>query len=199
MCEDSHNVSKPRGWHSRGYLPHFDGGEILQFVTIHLADALPVKVIGRWREELAREEDAAAQRELFKRRENYLDQGIGECYLRNPLISAMVRESLLRSDNVRYKLLAWVIMPNHIHFLIKPINGVSLSDIMQKFKSYTSHEANKLLDRKGKFWQEDYFDRYIRDYAHYEKTIAYIHNNPLRAGLCESHDEWQFSSAYQAK
>lgn len=68
---------------------------------------------------------------------------------------------------------------------------------MQKFKSYTAHQANKLLGRAGKFWQEDYFDRYIRDYEHFEKVIDYIELNPVKAGLCISKYDWPFGSAYK--
>ena len=186
----------PVGWHSRGYLPHYDGGEILQFITLHLGDALPRKVIEKWKKELERETDERAKIELRKRVENYLDKGCGECYLKIKEIAEQVQESLLHFDAIRYKLIARVIMPNHTHFLIKPINNPSLSEIMKKFKSFTAHEANKLLHRSGQFWQEDYFDRYIRNRDHYEKTIDYIENNPVKAGLCEKRGDWKFSSAY---
>ena len=65
----------PRGWHCRGYLPHFDGGEICQFITLHLGDALPREVVERWKMELEREKDERAKIELYKRVENYLDRG----------------------------------------------------------------------------------------------------------------------------
>jgi REP element-mobilizing transposase RayT len=87
-------------------------------------------------------------------------------------------------------------MPNHIHFLLKPFEHHSLSDIMHSIKSFTALRANKFLQRSGKFWQEDYFDRYIRNYEHYEKTIAYIENNLVKAKLCGKPNEWKFSSAY---
>src|SRR5215204_4467691 len=108
----------------------------------------------------------------------------------------MGQESLLHYHASRYKLISWVVMPNHAHFLIKPINNHSLSEIMKKFKSFTSHEANRLLQKSGKFWQADYFDRYIRNHEHFEKTIAYIENNPVKAKLCKQADEWKFGSAY---
>ena len=186
----------PKGWHSRGYLPHFDGGEICQFITFHLGDALPREVIERWKKELERETDEQAKIELYKRIENYLDKGYGECYLEIEEIAEQVQESLLHFDAVRYKLIAWAIMPNHIHFLIKPINNHSPSEIIKKFKSFTAHEANKILHKSGQFWQEDYFDRYIRNREHYEKTIDYIENNPVKARLCEKRGDWKYSSAH---
>ena len=190
------NQSVPAGWHGRGYLPHFDGGEICQFITFHLADALPQQVIQRWKLELANEKDEKTKIELDKRIENYLDRGYGKCYLRAEEIAALVQESLLHFHTIRYKLIAWIIMPNHVHFLLKPINNHSLSEIMKKFKSFTAHEANKKLHISGQFWQEDYFDRYIRNYEHYEKTINYIENNFVKAGLCKKRNDWKFSSAY---
>ena len=70
--------------------------------------------------------------------------------------------------------------------------------IIQRFKSFTSHEANKILQKSGRFWQVDYFDRYIRDYEHFEKTVNYIENNPVKAGLCEKRRDWKYSSAWNA-
>ncbi len=198
MTNLQNDEDRPKGWHNRGYLPHYDGGEICQFVTFHLADALPVKVVERWKLELAHEKDEKKQFELYKRTEKYLDQGYGKCYLKTEKVAAQIQESLIHFHTIRYKLIAWVIMPNHIHILLKPINNFSLSEIMQKFKSFTAHEANKILHRRGQFWQEDYFDRYIRDYEHYIKTIDYIENNPVKAGLCKKRSDWKFSSAYEA-
>ena len=190
------NQYQPRGWHSRGYLPHYDGGEIYQFITFHLADALPLNVIESWKLELAREKDEQKKIELYKRTEKYLDQGIGSCYLKIEEIAAHVQKSLLHFDTVRYQLIEWVIMPNHLHFLLKPIAPHTLSAIIHSIKSYTAFNANRLLQRSGKFWQEDYYDRYIRNYEHYEKTISYIRNNPVKAKLCEKPNDWKFSSAY---
>ncbi|HXG86472.1 MAG TPA: hypothetical protein VNI84_20805, partial [Pyrinomonadaceae bacterium] len=106
----------PVGWHSRGYLPHFDGGSICQFITLHLGDALPREVIEKWKLELSREKDEKAKILFYKRIEDYLDKGCGECYLQNEAIAEQIQASLPYFDAVRYKLIAWVIMPNHIHF-----------------------------------------------------------------------------------
>lgn len=188
-----------KGWHSRGYLPHFDGGAILQFITLHLGDALPPKVVERWKLELEQTKDEEAKRILSRRVEKYLDEGYGKCYLRRADIAEQMRSSLLYFDSERYKLVSWVIMPNHAHFLLKPINDFELSDIMHSIKSYTALKANRLLKRSGRFWQEDYFDRYIRNYEHFEKTINYIEMNPVKAGLCEKPSDWKFSSAFHNK
>lgn len=93
--------NQPRGWHSRGYLPHFDGSEIYQFITFHLGDALPLKVIERWKLELAHEKDDEARIELHRRTEKYLDQCSGKCYLKIEEIAANIQKSLLHFDAVR--------------------------------------------------------------------------------------------------
>jgi hypothetical protein len=111
----------PDGWHSRGYLPHFDGGEIPQFITFRLADSMPQKLLDRWREELGNESNIDADAALRKRIELYLDQGHGECYLSDERIAGLVQNSLLFFDRERYRLSVWVVMPNHAHMLITPI------------------------------------------------------------------------------
>ena len=107
----------------------------------------------------------------------------------------MVEESLLHFDGQRYRLSSWVVMPNHVHMLIMPFAEWSLSRIMKDMKSFTSREANKFLGRRGQFWMEDYFDRYIRDRKHFASAITYIENNPVKARLCARPEDWPFSSA----
>lgn len=109
----------------------------------------------------------------------------------------MVEETLIHFDDIKYKLIAYVIMPNHVHILIKPFGDHSLSSIMHSIKSYTSHEANNILRRKGFFWSKEYFDRYIRNHDHFVKTFDYIANNPVKAHLCEKYTDWRFSSSYK--
>ena len=110
-----------------------------------------------------------------------------------------MQQSLLAFDRVRYLLFAWVIMPNHTHSLLIPNESWTLRRLMQPHKSYTAHEANRVLNRIGQFWMSDYFDRFIRTPGHFEKTIRYIENNPVKAGLCSKPSDWPFSSAWFRK
>lgn len=191
----------PKGWHSRGYLPHFDGTAATQFITFRLADSLPRQVIENWQQELLQQNlpDNERQIQLQKRIERYLDQGAGACHLREPRIADLVEQSLYFFDGERYRLLAWVLMPNHAHLLLTPFADHSLTEIMRSLKSYTAHQANHLLNRSGRFWFEDYFDRYIRDGKHYAAVVRYIENNPVKAGLCTAPEEWRYSSAWWRK
>ena len=190
-----HSLEPRFGWHSRGYLPHFDGHELAQFITFRLHDALPRSVILRWREELAHERFGEVEAIMRRRVEAYLDQGHGSCYLKNSEVAAMVQSGLLFHDEAKYRLSAWVVMPNHVHLLCTPCFGYNLAQIMHSLKSYTSNEANKILGRSGHFWQKEYFDRYIRNARHFAKVVAYIENNPVKACLCEKPEDWPFSSA----
>jgi REP element-mobilizing transposase RayT len=184
------------GWHSRGYLPHFDGGEIAQTVTFRLADSLPQHVLERWKRELSKDASSEEDHILRKRIEHYLDQGYGSCALKNPRAAGLVQASLLHFDGERYRLSSWVVMPNHVHLILTPCHGWSLSRIMKDMKSFTSREVNKLVNRRGQFWMEDYFDRYVRDAKHFASAIAYIENNPVKARLCANPEDWPFSSAW---
>ena len=184
-----------QGWHSRGYLPHFDAGEVFQSITFRLFDSMPHNVLERWKTELAREKADFAD-DLRWRIEAYLDLGYGACFLSNTRIAAMLENALLFFDGERYRLSASAVMPNHVHILAAPCAGYAVSSIMHSIKSFTSQEANKILGRKGRFWFEDYFDRYIRNAKHFTNAIAYIESNPVKAGLCAHAADWRFSSAY---
>jgi REP element-mobilizing transposase RayT len=183
------------GWHSRGYLPHFDGAEITQFVTFRLADSLPQQLLDNWRTGLKEEAGANFEAALRRRIELYLDQGFGQCHLKQAGIAELVQRSLLFFDRERYRLSAWVIMPNHVHALLTPQPGHDLSRILQSLESYTANEANKLLGLSGKFWQQESFDRYIRDPEHFVSVVRYIENNPVKSRLCLRPEDWPYSSA----
>ena len=112
-----------------------------------------------------------------------------------PSVAEIIQDSLLHFDGKRYRLSAWVIMPNHVHLLLTPCGSRSLSRIIKDMKSFTSHEANKVLGRRGRLWMQDYFDRYVRNAGHCESAVAYIESNPVKARLCTKPEDWPFSSA----
>jgi REP element-mobilizing transposase RayT len=187
--------SSYKGWHSRGYLPHFDCGEISQFITFRLTGLLPAELLNSWRAMLDHLSKNEAEAELRDRIEEHLDHGTGHTWLKNPAIASVIQNALFHFDGQRYRLHSWVVMPNHIHILLTPAAGYGIPGIVHSLKSFTSNEANRLLDRKGEFWHVDYYDRYIRTEEHYYRTVEYIEMNPVKAGLCENRDKWEFSSA----
>lgn len=179
-----------RGWHERGYLPHFDKPNLTQFVTFRLADSLPAELRGEWEALLNIEDDRERRIQL----EAYLDQGRGRCELKSPDIAELVEGALRFFHGQRYDLRAWVIMPNHVHVLFQ-VGEVPMSEILESWKSYTAKEANKLLGREGQFWAEDYWDTYMRNGEHETRTTRYTEANPAKALLCPIAKDWPWSSA----
>jgi putative DNA methylase len=177
-------------WHSRGYLPHFENFESIQSLTFRLGDAVPDHVAERLAEEVNDEKGDTAYR---KRIEEYLDAGHGSCWLGRSSIADMVKGALLFNDSRHYRLHAWVIMPNHVHVLFQAIPPHELSTILGEWKSFTAHRINHLLKRKGPLWQEEYWDRYIRNAEHYQRTVDYIRNNPVKSGLVKHAEDWPYT------
>src|SRR5262245_65448367 len=101
-----------------------------------------------------REQREVALREQRRKLKKYLDRGFGECHLRDPRIAAWIEKAILHHHNKRFRLLAWVVMPNHVHVLIE-IWQTPLSNILQNWKSITAIEANRILRREGTFWQPE--------------------------------------------
>ena len=193
-------ASRPhKSWHSRGYLPYLDQPEIIQCITFRLADSVPADVIAAWKSELALKGREATSdprcAELRGRIERYAGQGHGACWLREERIAGQVEDALLHYDGVRYRLLSWVIMPNHVHAMIETTPGFPLEAVVHSWKSFTAKQVNKILGRSGQVWEEDYFDRYIRDENHLSTVVDYIEQNPVKAGLVDTASDWRWSSA----
>jgi REP element-mobilizing transposase RayT len=191
------------GWHERGYLPHCDKPGLVQFITFRLWDSLPASRRSEWEHWLShsahehhqeRNLSGASLREQRIRLEEYLDRSLGECYLRNESVAALAEQTLRHHHGRHFQMLAWVIMPNHIHALIE-IGSVPLGKTVQNWKSIIAVSANKLLGRTGRFWQPEYWDRYMRDTEQTRKAICYIENNPVKAKFCRTPEAWPFSSA----
>jgi len=178
-----------RGWHERGYLPHFDAGAVVQTVTFRLADSLPREFY----------EKAAAvasnDKERFFILEKGIDQDKGSCLLTDHACATIVRRTLEHFDGEQYLLLAWVIMPNHVHVMIEQIAGYSLTNVVQSWKSVSAHAINKAMGTRGQVWSPDYFDRFVRDGEHYANAKYYIEYNPVKARLADKPENWSYSSA----
>jgi len=189
-----------RGWYSRGYLPHVDSPQVLQSVTYRLADSLPREKLEQLQEELRHLPET--HRDLAKRKqiETWLDAGMGGCALRHPKVASFVQQSFLHFHGERYHLHAWCVMPNHVHVLLEPL--IDLASIVQGWKSFTARwilrnraALGLEIPEAGPVWMREYWDRYIRDENHYQTVTEYIHQNPVKADLCNRPEEWPWSSA----
>jgi valyl-tRNA synthetase len=178
-------------------LPHWTQAGATYAVTFRLADSLPASVVESWkRERGAIEERAKAQNRTLtcqERKElqhlygakvdSILNSGQGACYLRDERIAGMVQETLKHFHGDRYELIAWAIMPNHVHVVLRPLGTHQLPDILHSWKSFTAKEANKLLHRQGSFWQDEYYDHLVRDEEDFHQALQYVISNPERASL----------------
>ncbi len=181
--------SGPKGEYTR-YLPHIDKPNLYQGVTFRLADSLPSEVL----DEL-HEQDQRKLNDVQRARLEKLDNaGYGKCWMRDPVNSKIVEDALLHFQDQRYHLFAWVVMPNHVHVLVRVFEDYSIADVISSRKGFTAHEINKHVGRKGQLWEKGFYDRYMRDWRHFLSAVAYIHNNPVKAGLVEHAVDWTFSS-----
>jgi putative transposase len=173
-----------KGWRSRGYLPHCDERGLVQHIVFGLHDgfrAPPPTIEDR------------AKRALWADEE--FDLGHGSRLLATPHHAETVENRLLHDDGKRYALAAWCIMPTHVHVVVEQFEGVTLSDVIQQWKSVSAHIINKVERRSGALWQREYFDRFMRSTQQFEWTVTYVENNPVKASLVERPENWRFSSA----
>jgi REP element-mobilizing transposase RayT len=178
-------------------LPHWTKDNATYWITFRLADSLPQEKLNLWKAERDAwvrlhpepwdEERWNEYNERFSERlENWLDAGAGECPLRRPEVRAIFENCLRHFDGQRYDLIDWVIMPNHVHLLIRPRNGQSLSKILQGIKGVSAKDCNALLGRTGQtFWQEESYDHIVRSQAQLDHFARYIAENPVKAKLRE--------------
>jgi REP element-mobilizing transposase RayT len=214
MLESDDQRHLVSGFHSRGGLPHLKREGGTYFIVFRQAGALPGSVLRRFKQEreIILQEAKAAKRPLTwheqealfrwysSRVDKYLDAGHSTCHLRNPEFADLVAGAVRCFDGQRYELRSWVIMPNHVHVVVWPMPGYSLSGILHSWKSFTAHKICKRLPKKVvPFWQSESFDHLIRDEEDLHRCCHYTLMNPVNAGLCARPEDWQWSSGHVAR
>ncbi|MCZ2102156.1 MAG: HsdR family type I site-specific deoxyribonuclease [Chitinophagales bacterium] len=192
----------PEEWHRRD-LPHRNKENLIQSITFRLADSLPQSVLKDIEAEIKKFSSEKRDIEKRKKYEYWLDKGLGCCALAKREVAQVVQDALFHHNGDKYDLLAWSIMPNHVHVLIKTKSD--LPRIIQSWKSFTGKWAlknNKKLnlgidDDAKEFWMPEYWDRFIRDEDHFNNAIRYILNNPVKAKLPESHIAYLYRGMIQ--
>ncbi len=203
----------------RRRLPHWEKPDGTYFITFRVAGSLPQSLLQQAEAEIRSVEQRLRQqgcpasefeRERLAIMERYLDEDRTNPILANPQLATLVRDALLFHHGKKYDLLAWCIMPNHVHLLLKPLpKGTppsrrsesvaetagtaafhSLAEILHGLKSYTAHEAGKRGLVSGALWQREYFDRWMRNDEEVEYYRQYIHSNPVKAGLTQTTEEY---------
>ena len=198
----------------RRNLPHLQPPGATLFVTFRLADSLPWHVIEnllqKSREAEKRLQEMTDPQE--RDREAYLEQRrqfghwdmaltqskSGPFWLRQPEVAQIVADSLHYLDQRVYKLDTYCIMPNHVHVVFTPLKKDdgsyhALPSIMHSLKRHTAREANKILKRNGRFWENESYDHVVRDESELGRIVQYVIYNPVKAGLAETWDVWSWT------
>ena len=180
---------------TRRKLPH---GEVLDgryFVTVRCADSLPRHAVDRLREihdsllTITPNSDqfAALQREYFLSMEKHLDALHGSCVLARNTAAQIVATELAALREWGIDVPHYSIMPNHWHAMLVPRDrSRSLSEVLRRVKGRSARAINALAGKSGRLWQPEWFDRWMRNEAEFEKCVRYIQNNPVKAGLVAS-------------
>jgi type I restriction enzyme R subunit len=208
---------------TRRRLPHWDLPGAIYFITTCLADSIPAQgllELARFRQSLKRqarpadvsESDWKAEcwKRNFARIDDWLDLHPASRHLADPRLAAEVAASFKRFDGTRYDLIAWVVMPSHVHWLFRPrdewVDSLGpdadrrspRQRIQFSQNSFTGRACNNILGLTGPFWQWESYDHCVRDEEELERIVAYIHSNPVRAGLVARPQDYRFSSAFVA-
>jgi putative transposase len=132
----------------------------------------------------------------FRTFDRVLDRaGAGPLWLKDPRIAECVISTLQNGQAKQmFRLRAYVVMANHVHVLLEPIDPIGR--ITQALKGKTAREGNRLLGLTGaRFWQEESFDHWIRTPQEWTRIRTYIERNPVSAGLVAKPEDWLWSSA----
>jgi REP element-mobilizing transposase RayT len=206
----------------RAKLPHIQPANSIFFLTFRLADSIPKSILTKVMREkrilllrtrlqnegiLSREFKRKIEQYYFQKFELLLQNNDGKCWLKYPEIAQLVANKLHSFDKIKYNLICFCIMPNHVHLIIDPRGfhiqsdsnryGASrmypLTEAMRFIKGSTARECNSALQRNGKFWQHETYDHYIRDDDELDKIIKCVLYNPCHAGLVNNWTNWPFS------
>jgi REP-associated tyrosine transposase len=109
--------------------------------------------------------------------------GMGACHMRRSDVRAQVELCLLHFDGNRYDIDAFVLMPNHVHAVIRPALGYELSTLLQGIKGVSANRCNQSLGYKSPFWMDESYDHIVRDAKELTAFRNYIARNPAKASL----------------
>lgn len=194
----------------------------MYFITFRLADSLPFSMVqqlqaqrDRERQRICMQFQGQQQREeLYKLDKKYFgwfDSWLDRCVQESPRwladanVAQIVADEIHALDGKRYRLIAYCLMPNHVHLAIDtagyevepahhgPTAAYPLTDMLKRLKGRKARLCNLTLGRSASFWHHESYDHVIRNQQEYERIIKYILNNPVKAGLAEKWEDWRFS------
>ena len=196
-------------------LPHIHPNGYPLFITFRLANSLPIEALRKLKNEreLASKSAPSHSRSKISEFENKsfdcYDDWLSRCqtgprWLEDEKIANILIHKIHEMNNERYNLIAYCIMPNHVHMLIEHILNISfyhrgksakypVTETLRLLKGITARDCNLALNRSGQFWHHESYDHFVRDKAELERTIKYILNNPVKAGLVKEWTDWKFA------
>jgi putative transposase len=195
-------------------LPHYSKNHVEYFITSRLEGTLPMNVVQELQEEEAlekwkidnnldlsetekREQKDKIYRKYFGKYDTLLDDETGgPTWLKQPEVAKIVSDSFFHFDSIdkKYELICFCIMSNHFHLVFRIIKeDYPISKIMQSIKGFTSRMINKQLGKTGDTWQDESYDRIVRDGGELFRIIQYVLNNPVKIGLVKKWEDWEFS------
>jgi REP element-mobilizing transposase RayT len=180
----------------RRNLPHLYFSDGIYFITYRLADSLPSDKVAEVKAIILDKklDDSEKFKKLLERYDKILDGGLyGSKHLANSEIVEICKYTLHFQDGIEYKLICYCIMPNHIHLVFELIGGSKgISKLMQSIKRISARKANRILKKTGKFWQDESYDRLVRDEKELFFIIRYVLMNPVSAGLVTNWIDWKY-------
>jgi putative transposase len=192
-------------------LPHIYPKNAAFFITFRLKNSVPTEILEKLKDDkdfkikqikvstMSEQEKMEAiyseEKRFVARYDNLLHKLMkDDDDLKNPAIANIVADKMKEYDQKLYNLIAYCIMSNHVHLLFTTDGyDANISSIMQLIKGGSAYLCNKLLNRKGEFWQKESYDHYVRNQREFTNIEHYIIQNPVRAGLLEDWQKWEFT------
>ena len=190
------------------HLPHWRQEGATYAVTFRQADSIPqahLQSLKRWRsiweqqhpEPRSEIEWKQFAKAITNKTERWIDEGYGSCVFRESRFYRMMSDSLLHFQIQRHFTSSFVVMTNHVHAVIRPMSSFELEDCLQRMKQYVSTHIHRTLKKEGALWEDESYDRIVRDEEHLWKVVQYIGRNPRKAGIQVEqlvrwiHPDWQ--------
>lgn len=182
----------------RRNLPHLYFNDGIYFITSRLYNSIPQNALLQLTQ-IKNDSNDLRENRLFKKYDSLIDSGeFGENYLSKIECAEMVNYCLHFPDGKDYKLICYCVMPNHFHLVFELLNdSKGISKIMQSIKRKSARECNKILNREGKFWQDESFDHWVRNEKELYFVIRYVLLNPVNAGLVDEWSKWKFTYCHK--
>ena len=176
------------------HLPHWRQDGATYAVTFRLNDALPQTKLEeikrhrkRWEKSHPQPRDEAEwdafAKTVTRMTERWMDEGFGKCYFKNSKVAKLMADSLRFYEETKCSVQCLTVMPNHVHAIMRPHSGYELEDVLKAIKGWVAKQINDRERDIGSLWEQESYDRIIRDEEHLFRVVQYIGRNGRAAKL----------------